>query len=365
MASRPLRIFVSATSVDLRSYRKAVADELHHRELTAVEQDHFSPTFRTVQQELTRKLRSCDAVICLVGIAFGEEPRQRPAHVKRQSYTQMEYRLAKKLRKRVFLFIAAEDCQFDSEVRESEDKVVWQQDYRQALRSEDNVYSEFHGDADLRQLIGRIPFGEIRPHSKIPMSVVASAAALLGAAGVGFAVYSHQGSPSGSLPLIRESRQVPSIPQRSAKPVRGKKELTREQAAGQLEAAKNDQASNKLELHHIEGMIEAGYLERAASYSLYSYSITDRGKTALAAVKPVRVEAVTGPSLVTAAKISHRIEVTGIQVQSDDSAEVEYTEHVLLPAEWPGPIKDLFRQKKTGCHAVFRLWDDGWRLEQP
>ena len=364
MARRPLRIFVSATSADLRSYRNAVADELHHREFTAVEQDHFSPTFRTVQQELTRKIRSCDAVICLVGIAFGEEPRQRPARVKRQSYTQMEYRLAKKLRKRVFLFIASDDCRFDADVRESEDKALCQTAYRGALRSEDNLYNEFHDGTELRQLIGRIPFGEIAQGPKISAGWVALAAALVAIAGVSVAVFSNRSWP-GSVQSHREDRRVASVVPWTKKPARGKQDLPRDQAMGQLEGALNQAASlNKLDLANIEGMVEAGYLERA-SHSLYSYSITSKGATALAAVKPVRVEAVTGPSLVTAVKIPRRVEVTAVKFQADDSADVEYTEHYQLPAEWPGAIKDLFRQKKTGCHAVFRCWDDGWRLEQP
>lgn len=213
MTNRTLRIFVSATSADLGSYRKAVSDELLHREITPVEQDHFSPTFRTVQEELTRKIQSCDAVICLVGVAFGEEPRQRPSTETRQSYTQMEYRLAKKLKKPVFLFIASERCRFDSEVHENDDKALLQKSYREDLRGGNTLYAEFLDEANLRQQIGRIPFNEIPQRSQISAGPAAFSVALLAIAIACIAVFANRGLSTSKAP-IHESRAEtdPRIP---------------------------------------------------------------------------------------------------------------------------------------------------------
>lgn len=166
MARQSLRIFVSATTADLGTYRKAVAEELLTRDVTPVQQDHFAPSFRTVQQELGRKIRSCDAMICLVGKSFGEEPRNRPASQPRQSYTQTEYRLAKQLRKPVYVFLASEECPLDGGAAEEPEKALLQKAYRHDLRKDEALYNEFHDKASLIQQIGHIDFTEIRPRSR-------------------------------------------------------------------------------------------------------------------------------------------------------------------------------------------------------
>lgn len=195
-----LRIFISATTIDLASYREAVAEELRFRELVPVEQRHFGPTFRTVEHELTQKLRSCDAVICLVGIAYGEEPKDRPARQLRQSYTQMEYRLARKLRKPVFVFIASDGCRFDNDIRESADKASIQQGYRHELRTGDALYVEFNDKVSLTQQIGRIKFGDLARRSWAPTRTLVASVAILGSIAVMIAAYwiwnSHSSFPA-------------------------------------------------------------------------------------------------------------------------------------------------------------------------
>jgi hypothetical protein len=164
MAKRSLRIFVSATTADLGSYRTAVRDELLHRDgVIPILQDHFSPTYRTVQQELFGKIQPCDAVICLIGCVYGEEPPGRSPAQPRESYTQMEYRVAKKLGKPVYLFIAKETCAWDQPIKQDPDEQQLQSAYRDKLRQGAALYGSFSDRDDLTQQVGRIDFDSLRP----------------------------------------------------------------------------------------------------------------------------------------------------------------------------------------------------------
>src|SRR5260370_42283579 len=108
------RVFVSATSRDLGSFRKAVSGVLQTLEALPVVQDHFGPDYRTVVEMLREKIGACDAVICLVGSAFGREPEGRAADQPRRSYTQLEYEIAVELRKPVVVFVATDACPLDN-----------------------------------------------------------------------------------------------------------------------------------------------------------------------------------------------------------------------------------------------------------
>src|SRR5262245_4784882 len=70
------RVFVSATTRDLGSYRRAVADWLAAHGHEPVIQDAFDvqPDTVTVGRMLRDRFRDCDAVVCLLGDHFGAEP---------------------------------------------------------------------------------------------------------------------------------------------------------------------------------------------------------------------------------------------------------------------------------------------------
>jgi hypothetical protein len=87
------RVFVSGTSRDLGSYRKAISDILVRLDALPVDQDHFGPDYRSVIAMLRSEIDRCDAVICLVGGCYGYEPKERPADRPRRSYTQLEYEI--------------------------------------------------------------------------------------------------------------------------------------------------------------------------------------------------------------------------------------------------------------------------------
>ena len=88
------RVFVSASSRDLGSYRKSVADVLRSLDVHAVIQDDFPPDYHTVVEMLRDKIAQCDAVICLVGSRYGYEPLNSRPDEPRRSYTQLEHDIA-------------------------------------------------------------------------------------------------------------------------------------------------------------------------------------------------------------------------------------------------------------------------------
>jgi len=120
------RVFISATSADLAGYRKVVKEALLANDVHPVEQTDFPPDFRTVSDLIAQKIGTCDAVICLVGFVFGAEPFDRPPDRLRRSYTQMEFDAARRLGKPVYLFLAGEDCAFDSRPSEHPEKLQLQ-----------------------------------------------------------------------------------------------------------------------------------------------------------------------------------------------------------------------------------------------
>ena len=68
-------VFISATTADLGSYRLAVRDVLLDRGVHPILQDHLEPDHQTMMDILRQKIDACDAVICLVGFAHGQEPK--------------------------------------------------------------------------------------------------------------------------------------------------------------------------------------------------------------------------------------------------------------------------------------------------
>src|SRR5262245_38285144 len=143
-------IFISATSDDLGSYRRAVRDVLLSKEVLPLMQDYFPPDYRSVVELLEEKICHCDAMICLVGFVYGREPRQRPDGEPRRSYTQLEYAIARRLGKPVYLFLTREDCAFDAQVEEAEELHQLQRTYREQLRQSDHVRSAFSSVAELQ-----------------------------------------------------------------------------------------------------------------------------------------------------------------------------------------------------------------------
>ena len=150
MLPRPLRVFISATSVDLQSAREAVRDALLTLGYFPVEQSHFGPDPRTLLGMLREKINNSAAVIYIVGECYGAEPRapghgdpQNRSSSLRRSYTQWEYYLARDLRKPLYVFVCADDYPYDDHVLESEEKTRLQRLHREMLLAGDQNSSAF------------------------------------------------------------------------------------------------------------------------------------------------------------------------------------------------------------------------------
>ena len=108
-------VFISAVTSDLGTVRKLVRDALLDSDCFPVEQSHFSPDYRKLEEMLRAKIGGCQAMIHMVGIRYGFEPNpaNRPPNTPRRSYTQMEYHMAKELGLRCYTFVCPEDFPYD------------------------------------------------------------------------------------------------------------------------------------------------------------------------------------------------------------------------------------------------------------
>lgn len=75
------KVFVIATSHDLRSYRRVVTDWAKSRGYEPIVQDDFpvQSDYGTIVHMLRDKLAPCDAVIHLAGLRYGNEPTNVPS----------------------------------------------------------------------------------------------------------------------------------------------------------------------------------------------------------------------------------------------------------------------------------------------
>ena len=137
------KIFISATTRELKSCRLVVAEWARADGHDVVVQDEFEiqPDYVTVVQMLRDKLAPCDAVIHLVGMYYGFEPANRPDGELRRSYTQLEYELGKELGRQVFRFIARDDHVPDQPIEQTDEEAGLQLQHRERLTAGNEPYS--------------------------------------------------------------------------------------------------------------------------------------------------------------------------------------------------------------------------------
>jgi tetratricopeptide (TPR) repeat protein/nucleoside 2-deoxyribosyltransferase len=151
------RIFVSATSRDLKSYRQLASEKLRGRGYDVDDQAIFNLTYLKIGEKLRKRIENCDAVVCLIGFVYGGEPSQRPADQPRRSYTQWEYHFARELGKPVYLLLADEKTPFDKHRRERAELKQLQKDYRaEVIRDRD--WSSFDSRDQLRAELAELHF---------------------------------------------------------------------------------------------------------------------------------------------------------------------------------------------------------------
>jgi len=146
-AQREFRIFISAVSGELKSYRGEVARVLRRKELEVRDQEHFRQGPATLLQQLSAYIQKCDAVIFLVGERAGafpsddqvsalgaipifEQYRQESGQP-RASYTQWEFLLAKHYGKHTYVFFTGKGFSPGNPDDEAADSHSSQTAYRQ------------------------------------------------------------------------------------------------------------------------------------------------------------------------------------------------------------------------------------------
>src|SRR6187401_1991045 len=153
MAEVP-RIFISATTRDLGSIRRKVKDRLITLGYLPVEQEHFGLHPGTIRSLLEEKIGQSDGVFHIVGELYGTGPPAGSAE--RRSYTQMEYDLAKELRKPLYLILCDDGFPFDPHEPEGSEEQARQEKHRQAILTGEHKYDVVKNSVDIESLIATL-----------------------------------------------------------------------------------------------------------------------------------------------------------------------------------------------------------------
>ncbi len=143
--------FVSSTSADLGDCRRMASSVLLQAGILPIIQDHFGPDGRTLEGMLIDKVLSCDAVICLVAHAFGTAPSEEVGDGR--SFTQLEYDLAVRYDKPLYIFVASDEFAASHPVSQSNDHRDRQMRHRQAILQGAHKYEVFSSPAQLERLL--------------------------------------------------------------------------------------------------------------------------------------------------------------------------------------------------------------------
>jgi hypothetical protein len=163
------RVFISATSKDLGTVRELVKQALLTMGCMPIEQTNFPPDYRSVRKMIEEKVAGCEAVIHIVGIRYGAEPDPStlPEGAARRSYTQMEADIARKLGKKLYLFVCPEDFPYDQTTAESEELQGLQQAYRAEIAKGEILRTEVIDREELGRKVRELQFELEKLKSKI------------------------------------------------------------------------------------------------------------------------------------------------------------------------------------------------------
>lgn len=154
-------VFVSATSRDLGTARRAVFDALTTLGIPAVEQTHFPPDYQTIRDMLRAKIAGCGSVVHVAGRMYGGEPAPATGEPRR-SYTQLEVDIADELGKPVFVFLAVDGFPFDDHPPEPDDLRQLQRDHHARLRGRPQKWEEVSSVHHLLYRVAVTPFPGLR-----------------------------------------------------------------------------------------------------------------------------------------------------------------------------------------------------------
>jgi hypothetical protein len=124
---------MSGTTRDLGTYRREVKDALLTLQVFPIEESNFTLAYGPLVSMLRDLIARCHAVIHLAGFYYGAEPPQRSPGRRRRSYTQIEYDVARELKKPLSLFLAAENYESDKPSTQSDEEKELQLTHRRAI----------------------------------------------------------------------------------------------------------------------------------------------------------------------------------------------------------------------------------------
>ncbi len=115
---RPPRVFISRTTAGLKSLGQQIAEILRQRGIEVIIEEGFYPSTHDIRGMLVDHLHQCDAVICLIGSAYGTGPHdpitkaEQPIHGLKDprtkdhlfSYSQLELLVARDLGRPIYTF---------------------------------------------------------------------------------------------------------------------------------------------------------------------------------------------------------------------------------------------------------------------
>ncbi len=154
MARLKVRVFVSATSKGLGTYREQTAGILRALDVEPDHQNDWTADYRSISAIIEARLAAVDAGIFLIGPAFGSAPRGQRAGVLR-SYTQLEFDVARTLGLPMFIVRTSSECELDS-FSEDSTKERWQQLFVDRVELDDQKFELFSNAGDLSQIVAEI-----------------------------------------------------------------------------------------------------------------------------------------------------------------------------------------------------------------
>src|SRR5271165_5286398 len=151
-------VFISGTTRDLGTYRREIKDALLTLQIFPIEESNFALAYGPLVTMLRGLIGRCDAVIHLAGFYYGAEPPQCPRGERRRSYTQIEYDVARELKKPLYLFLATENYEPDKLSTQSDEERELQLSHRHAIEQCGNIYYRFTGREELGSRIRELRF---------------------------------------------------------------------------------------------------------------------------------------------------------------------------------------------------------------
>ncbi len=171
------RVFLSAVTRELGSYRTEIARVLWRKELEVREQEHFRQGPATLLEQLRAYIERCDAMILLVSERRGAFPTDEHAAAlgsvptfedyrkatgeARASYTQWELFLAKHYGKKTYVFLSEPGFKPDEANPEGADLQACQVLYREWLRASGKNYDSLTTKEKLVEDVLVLPFPDL------------------------------------------------------------------------------------------------------------------------------------------------------------------------------------------------------------